>query len=113
MAVQRTVGEGSSFTVRIRTYDADNVRTTPNSLKYRIDCDTSGEVIRDWTDLTASSDVTLRITSDDCRIVDDTNRKEVRSLSVVIDDNMETQFVPPAPFQWAVTNVATGRKVTP
>ena len=113
MAVQRTVGEGSSFTVRIRTYDADNVLAAPTSLKYRVDCDTTGEVVRDWTTISPASDVTLRITANDCRIVDDKNRKEVRSLTVVVDDDLDTQFVPPTPYQWAVTNVAVGKSVTP
>lgn len=113
MAVTRQVGEGSTFPVRIRTYDADSVPTTPLAVKYRIDCESTGETIRDWTTLAASSDQTVTITATDNRIVEDRNRKEKRSLTVVIDDDMSTQFVPPAPFQWEVTNVARRKGVVP
>lgn len=112
MAAPRSVGEGSTFPVRIRVYDANNALTTPQSLKYRIDCETTGETIRDWTPVAALSDQTVTVTAADNRIVDDENRKEKRSLVVVIDDDLDTQFVPAAPYQWEVTNVARGKKVT-
>lgn len=112
MAAQRSVGEGASFTVRIRTYDADNVLSTPVSVKYRIDCATTSTVIRDWTQISASADQVLRITSSDTRIVNDANRRELRNLTVVIDDDLSTQFVPALPYDFYVNNVAPGQRVT-
>lgn len=113
MPVYRKAGEGSAFPVRIRCYDDANDPTVPRAMKYRIDCETTGETVREWTSVSPAADVTVQVTAEDNRIIDDRNAKEVRTMTVVIDDDLDTQFVSPIPFQWAITNVGRGKKVVP
>lgn len=108
------VGEGSSFVVTIRPRDkATDSPVTFSTMKYRIDCLTTGRTVRDWTDLTPSASVELQITDTDNAIVDDANRRERKQLTLVGNDGLSTQFVDPDPARWWVNNTLPGRNVVP
>lgn len=96
--------EGSAFTATAycRTR-ASAAAETPTSLKYRIDCLTTGKQIADWTTLTAASSASISVTGTHNAIQDDANDSEVRQLTVMADDGLSTQHR--GSVRWRVENL--------
>lgn len=77
------VNEGSTAYLTITLKDADGDLATPVSLRYRIDCLTTGQQVRDWTALSAASQVTVTLTIADNDVLAPTaNSEEVRRVTV-------------------------------
>lgn len=58
------VKEGSAFTATAYMRDrATAAASTPMSIKYRVDCLTTGQALTDWTTVTAAATATIAITS--------------------------------------------------
>lgn len=80
-----TVQEGSSFnaTVNFRLNGAD---TTPaaSTVKYRLDCLTTGNILLDWTTTAAPTQpMDIAITSSYNDIKQQSNRREKKQITVV------------------------------
>lgn len=84
--------EGSAFTasVNLRTRSS-GAASTPTSLKYRIDCLTTGREVADWTSAAASSSASISITGTHNAILSDANDYEIKQLTVMADDGLSTQ----------------------
>ena len=108
-------GEGSSFklTAAFTNYLGEPV--TMLSIKYRIDCLTNGQTVRDWTDVAPAEVVEIQVTPGDNIILNDSNRREKRQLTIVANDDSTTQFVACEDdlVLWQVANVLPGRSVLP
>ena len=70
---------------------ATKAASIPTTIRYRIDCLKSGEVIRDWTTVSAASSVTISITASDNQIKNDSNRLERKQILVQADNGLSTQ----------------------
>ena len=109
----RPVGEGSSFTLVAAFYNYLDQSTTMLDVKYRIDCLTTKQTVRDWTSVTPSAQMEIEVTPTDNEIQNDRNKREHRQLTIVANDDSDTQFVDPDPVRWWVNNILPGRSVLP
>jgi hypothetical protein len=103
---QHTVKERSAFTVTSKFY-ADTsdpwVLTAPTTVRYRIDCLSTGYPVRDWTTLTTGTSVSISIASADTAILDDTKKRERKLLTVMADNGLSTQYQ--ESYEWNVLNL--------
>lgn len=99
------VGEGSSFTITayFRNRAAAAAATTPTTVKYRVDCLTSGTQVADWTTVTAAANVSISITGTHNAIQNDCNSVERKQITVMTDEGLSTQCREVA--SWEVENL--------
>jgi hypothetical protein len=109
----RPKGEGSSFTVRCGFKNYLDQATTMLSVRYRIDCLTTGRTIRDWTSVTPAAEMQIDVTRTDNLIQVDRNKREHRELTIEANDGQDTQFVDDDPIRWWVNNTGAGRSLIP
>ena len=81
---------------RTRSTKASSVPTT---IRYRIDCLKSGEVVRDWTSVSAAASVTINILAADTQIRNDSNRFERKQIIVQADSGLSGQVSGKAVFR--------------
>lgn len=74
--------ERSAAWLTVSFKDKDRVLATPVSVTYRVDCITTGTVIRAITALTPASSIEIALTPDDNRIIADANQRELRRVTV-------------------------------
>lgn len=98
-----TYNEGQSFTATFKFFDSDWVASSPVSLRYRIDDLTNGSTVRDWTIVTAASEVDIEVTPDDNDIVDTGNRSERRQMVIQTNYDTDTQSV--QKVDWIIENL--------
>lgn len=85
--------EGQAEPLTLKFYDADGNALVPTTAKYRIDCDSNdGKEVRDWTNLTPASAMTINIESSDTAIIDDNNEEEVRRVTVLLNEGLSSQY---------------------
>lgn len=78
--------EGSGFTAVASFRDrATAAADTPATVKYRLDCLTTGQTILDWTTVSPGSSVSIPITGAQNNILDDSNDYEIKQLTVESD----------------------------
>jgi len=82
--------EGSSVTATAYFRDVD-ASTVPTTARYRIDCSTTGDAVRAWTDLTPAASIDIDLTPDDTAIVSNTRRDERKQLTVEVNTDLDTQ----------------------
>ena len=96
--------EGSAFPLpvylRLRSTAA---AATPTTIKYRLDCLTTGNEIVDWTTVSAASNFTISVTGTHNAIQSDGNRYEVKQLTVMTDQDLSTQHR--ESVDWIVENL--------
>ena len=94
----RSVNESGTLYITAKFYDVNDTLFTPAAADYRIDCLTSGEEIRAWTTLTPATSVTIAVTGDDTKIVNQARGREIRQLVIRYTDGSgnsttnQTQF---------------------
>lgn len=76
---------------------------TPTSVKYRIECLTTGNVLADWTTVTPASSVTVPVTATHNAIQDDCNAYETKQLLVAADYGAADQHI--GRRTWRVENL--------
>jgi hypothetical protein len=82
----KSVNENGTLYITASFYDTANALFTPAAADYRIDCLTTGNEVRAWTDLTPATSVTIAVTGDDTQIYNENNSREVRQLVVRYTD---------------------------
>lgn len=95
--------EGQYFTLTTTFFDENDVETVPASVRYQIYCKTSRKLVRDWTDVTADSTVSIIVTSEDNAIQSDQNNREQKQL--VLEAAVTSEKRTPAKFEWTVENL--------
>ena len=96
--------EGSAFTATIYLRNrATAAATTPTTLKYRIDCLTTGTELADWTTISAASSASISITATHNAIQNDGNATERKQLTIMTDEGLSTQYREIA--TWLVENL--------
>lgn len=94
-----TVNERTTLYVTLSFKDKEGAGFTPSSLKYRVDCITSGTVVRQLTDVPGPTQVyELKLIPSDTAIVKAGHRTEDRVLTVIASgptgDDQITEEVP-------------------
>jgi hypothetical protein len=97
------VNEGSFYDVIVRPLDAANASTVPSTMRYRIDCETTGNTVRDWTTVTPSAAVTVTVTATENAIVSNSNRTEKKVMTVQADYGESRQYTDK--HKWIVVNL--------
>lgn len=85
--VARVVNEQDTMYAQVRFYDLDAVLFIPVSVGYRVDCLTTGSEMRGWTVIVPAQSVTIPLASEDNRIVNSLNSREIRQLVVRFEDS--------------------------
>jgi hypothetical protein len=99
----RNYNEGQSATLTFVFADEDDEVTEPTTARYRIDCLTTGRVVRDWTTLTVATSVEVAITPDDTAIL--VNRNPSERKQVVVQSNYGTDEQAVAYSEFTVKNL--------
>lgn len=98
-----TITEGSRLPATFRLFDGNSAPAIPITLRYRIDCESTGKVLRDWTTVTAAQLTSLIIPASFNAIQNRANAFELKTLTVEADagtDNAYTDDV-----TWRVRNM--------
>ena len=77
------INERSTAYVQNSCYNAQDQLEAPVSMVYRIDCLTTGEVIRADTVLASSAQVSVTLTPEDTRIINYHNMQERRRITFI------------------------------
>lgn len=97
------VRERSAATVSVSFRDGSTL-VVPTNVYYRIDDDGTGLVLQDWSPVSVpDSTVALAITPEQNRTVRESCELERRTLSVMADRGLATQFV--GSYTFAVRNL--------
>jgi hypothetical protein len=97
------VNEGSFYDVEASFRDSANSATIPASIRYRIDCETTGKEIRGWTEVTPAQTVTITVTAADNVLQSQGNRTEEKVMTVQTDSGTDRQYT--AAYKWVVVNL--------
>jgi len=103
VSVRTVVNERTRFEVAVEFLDADGAPAAPSAVEYRIDDAGTGAEILDWTSIDPESEVTIPVTSEQNRILDDANQIEIRLLTVRAVLGADAEL--PEEFEWAVKNL--------
>jgi hypothetical protein len=95
--------EGQSFTATFKFFDSSYVPSSPTTLRYRIDCLTSGITVKDWTTAAATQTVNIEVSPDDNKIQNNSNLRERKQMVVQTNYGTSTQGVETK--DWDVKNL--------
>jgi len=91
------VTEGSSANIVVDFLDANGVAAVPSAVTYRIDCVTTGQIVRADTALTPAASITVAVVPADTQILSSANSVEEKRLTVKATfgagDNFNGEFV--------------------
>lgn len=79
----KLVAERSTAYLTVSFIDKAGGLESPASVQYRIDCETTGQVVRDWTTVPPGPSVEIVLTPTDNAMQDATNESERRTVTVV------------------------------
>lgn len=71
---------------------ATSAAVTPTTVKWRVDCLSTGKTVLDWTTLTPGTTATLPVLSSYNAIQSAANASERKQITVKSDDGLSTQF---------------------
>ncbi len=83
--------ERNSFTVSVRFRNSSLAAEAPTTARYRIDCLTTGQTVKEWTSLTPAATISIPVTSSDNRIISKGNAQERRQITVQADQGTDTE----------------------
>lgn len=77
-----TLNEGSRCFVKAKFFDRANIPQIPTSVQYRIDCETTGKNLLDWTFVTPDTVIEITVDATSNAIVNRRNPIERKVLTV-------------------------------
>ena len=98
-----TVNEREYFELRWTVLDRNAQPSTPRSMRYRIDCDSTNAELVPWTELPIGATTTLAIPSQVNAIRNQSSVSEVKVITV--DTNYADPDRVPAEYRWNVRNL--------
>jgi hypothetical protein len=98
-----TVTERSRLPLTFKLFDGDTLPATPATLRYRIDCETTGKTLQDWTTLTPASVVSLVVPSSINAIQSRANPYELKTFTVEANTGTDNAFNDA--YSWRVKNL--------
>ena len=97
------INESSAITATLEFSDSSGALTIPGTLRYRIDCDTTGTALVAWSTLSPASSVDVAIVSATNDIQTDANAYEIKAMTVEADYAAATKFT--QVYKWRVKNL--------
>jgi hypothetical protein len=99
-----TLNEGSRCFIRAKFFDKTEMPQVPSSVSYRIDCETTGQQVQDWLDVTPAAVIEITVTATQNAII--SNRNPVERKVVTFKANADP---PEAAFteiqEWDLINL--------
>lgn len=92
MGAIKNIHEGSACYATATFKDTGGTATTPSTVRYRVDCETTGEELKGWTTLTAALSVSVTIPGSLNVMQDEKNRKERKSITFEADYGTDNAF---------------------
>jgi hypothetical protein len=86
------INEGTTLRIQVLNLDSSDAPVTPTTLRYRLDCRTTGREIVGWTSLTADDTVDITVTAAQNDIQNRSNTVERKTLTVEADTGLSTAF---------------------
>lgn len=83
----------------VRWKDRSNNVITPSTVHYRVDCQTTDSVVLDWTQTTASAEVTITIPATILAMIDTANAVERKTLLIVANKDTSSAFAHEVEFE--------------
>jgi len=71
-----TLNEGSRCFIKAKFFDKNGLAQIPTSVAYRVDCETTGTLIQDWTTVTPDVQVEVQINATLNKIINQRNPLE-------------------------------------
>lgn len=99
----KAVNEGSRLPVTFKLFDGDSAARTPTTLRYRVDCESTGRELIGWTDLTPASEVSLIVPATVNAIQNRSNSFELKTMTVEADTGTVNAFT--EEYTWRVNNL--------
>lgn len=96
------VQERASQTITAYFRDSSDAAEAPTTIDYRIDCITTNTPITGWTSVSAASSAAIAIKASESRIINQTNIRERRIITVSADRGLDTETRDTA--EWLVRN---------
>lgn len=88
-----TLNDGSRCFVKAKFFDETGMPQIPTSLQYRVDCETTGQLILDWTFVTPAAVVEVQIDATLNRIINRSNTLERKVVTFMANaDPPESAF---------------------
>ncbi len=98
-----SINEGSRLPLTFRLFNSATTPLTPLTLRYRIDCESTGRELVAWTDVTPSSSISLVIPASVNAIQNRANTFELKTMTVEADADTENAFS--EEYTWRVKNL--------
>ncbi len=98
-----TVKERNSIGVTAYFRDSSNAASAPTTVHYRIDDLTTGTNILAWTSVSAAVSVSITVKSAENKIVDQSNKRERRQITVSADKGTTTETRDTS--EWFIENI--------
>lgn len=98
-----TVNEREYFKLRWTVLDENAAHSVPRSMRYRVDCQTTGRALIPWTDIPLLATTVLAIPSSVNAIQVGSNARETKVITV--DTNYNDDDRVPAEYAWEVRNL--------
>jgi len=76
-----TLNEGSRCFIKAKFFDNTGKQQIPSSVSYRVDCETTGTLIQDWTSVTPDVQVEVQINATLNKIVNQRNDIERKTVT--------------------------------
>ena len=88
-----TLNEGSRCFIKAKFSDKNDLPQIPNSVSYRVDCETTGTLIQDWTTVTPNVQVEVQINATLNKIISQRNQIERKTVTFLANaDPPENAF---------------------
>ncbi len=103
MMLVAKVNEGSRLPLEIELRDYTNAAVVPTTLRYRIDCDTTGKALVAWTTLSPASSISLTVPASANAIQNRCNPTEIKVITFEADAGTDNAFT--SEHKWQVINL--------
>jgi len=99
----KAINEKTALWVSFTLRDKDDALEVPGALEYRIDCLTTGAVIKTDTPVTPASSGEIELTPTETALQSQDNATELRLVTVTADKGTDTQHI--ETYQYEVKNL--------
>ena len=101
------IKENSFYEIEASFFDSEGAAALPASIRYQIQCLTSGKLVRDWTSVTIGTTVSIIVTDEENDIQNDRNNREKKQIVVQATnaDGLKTTNT----LEWIVDNLKSVR----
>jgi len=88
----KRVPERSLARAAAQFFDPDWVAIVPSTARYRLDCETTCTEVLGWTTLVPASSMTIEITAQQNAIINQSNRREIKVLTVEVNTGTTSEM---------------------